>query len=125
MKRFMVMLSTALLPGALMAQNAVDRDGFGAEHNGFGFPDLAIFDPGISGGQFLIAIITGLVLAYCFQWLLTNLSVALGISALLGVTDSGKREKRAARNGKRTGKRSGDQGQGPGFRPVQYQAEGP
>jgi hypothetical protein len=92
MKPFMAILSTALLPGALMAQTAADRDALG-DRDGFGFPDLAIFDPGISGGQFLIALITGVILAYCFQWLLTNLSVATGLSALQGVTDPGKREK--------------------------------
>src|SRR5438552_3877235 len=53
-----------------------------------------IFVPTLSGSQYVIAIFSGLLLAYCFQWLLTNLSVAIGISALQEVTDSGKREKR-------------------------------
>ncbi|MBD2021863.1 MFS transporter [Leptolyngbya sp. FACHB-36] len=35
-----------------------------------------------SGPQFLVALISGLVLAFAFQLLLTNLSVALGISVL-------------------------------------------
>ncbi|WP_228037452.1 MFS transporter [Nodosilinea sp. LEGE 06152] len=42
-----------------------------------------------SGPQFFIALVSGLVLAFGFQLLLTNLSVAVGISAL-GRSSSGK-----------------------------------
>jgi len=37
---------------------------------------------GFSGGQLLIAIAAGVVLAFSFQWLLTNLTAAVGLSAL-------------------------------------------
>ncbi|HLP40754.1 MAG TPA: hypothetical protein VK465_04540, partial [Fibrobacteria bacterium] len=53
--------------------------------------DLTLFGTGVSLGPFLVALLSGLLLAYCFQWLLTNLSVAIGASALRGVTDPGKR----------------------------------
>ncbi|HLP30762.1 MAG TPA: hypothetical protein VK150_05335, partial [Geothrix sp.] len=53
--------------------------------------DLTLFGTGVSLGPFLVALLSGLLLAYCFQWLLTNLSVAIGASALQGITDPGKR----------------------------------
>ncbi len=42
----------------------------------------------LSGPRFFIALISGVVLAFAFQLLLTNLSVALGISILGGSSDS-------------------------------------
>ncbi|MDB5104937.1 MAG: hypothetical protein JWP91_2626 [Fibrobacteres bacterium] len=85
MKAATAVLSALILPAILRAQTPTATDD--------PFTGFRVFDPGISGGQFLIALVSGVILAYCFQWLLTNLSVATGLSALQGVTDSGKREK--------------------------------
>ncbi|WP_231295539.1 MFS transporter [Gloeocapsa sp. PCC 7428] len=41
-----------------------------------------------SGPQFLVALVAGVVMAFAFQLLLTNFSVAFGISSLGGGTDS-------------------------------------
>ncbi|MEA5595532.1 MFS transporter [Rivularia sp. UHCC 0363] len=41
-----------------------------------------------SGPQFLVALVSGIVMAIAFQLLLTNLSIAIGISALGGDSDS-------------------------------------
>lgn len=43
-------------------------------------PDTADVVPGVSGFQFFMSLVAGLVLAFGFQLLLTNLSVATGIS---------------------------------------------
>lgn len=61
---------------------------------------VTIFSLGLTGGQLFFAIFAGVVLAYCFQWLLTNLSVAIGASAFQGMTDP---EKRKGRRGRRSG----------------------
>jgi uncharacterized membrane protein YraQ (UPF0718 family) len=89
MKLIAIISSTILLPAAFFApasaQTAPDV---------FGFPGtVSVFEPGLTAGRFLVALLTGVILAYCFQWLLTNLSVAIGISALQGLTDAGSRAK--------------------------------
>lgn len=84
MNRFPSILPTLLAPGALWAQSSADR-------NPFDYAEAAVIAPGFSGGQLLLAIAAGVVLAYCFQWLLTNLSAAAGISALRTITDPAAR----------------------------------
>jgi hypothetical protein len=90
MFRIPLTLSTLLAPGLIWAQSSADR-------NPFASADVAVLEPGFSGGQLLIAIAAGVVLAFCFQWLLTNLTAAFGISALQGITDRGRRAKRRAK----------------------------
>lgn len=85
-------IPAALLAAAssfpVYAQTAEGPDGFSFAE---GVPTA--YYPVLTGAQFVIAILSGLLLAYCFQWLLTNLSVAVGVSALQGVTDPAKRDK--------------------------------
>jgi hypothetical protein len=105
-----LVLITALFPRMLMAQPGLNDLGGpigNAASDGFAFAD-----PGLSGGRFLIALVTGVALAYCFQWLLTNLSVAAGVSALQGVTDAGKRD-RARRKAGEKAERNRESGKSP------------
>ena len=77
-------LSAILLPQTLLAQTPFD---------GLTPPGrFTIFSLGPTAGQLLLAIFCGVVLAFAFQWILTNLSVAVGISALQGKTSIRKRE---------------------------------
>jgi hypothetical protein len=48
----------------------------------------------LPGAHFFVAILAGIILAFAFQLLLTNLSVAAGFTALGAVTDREKRDKR-------------------------------
>jgi hypothetical protein len=89
MKQVISVLPILLAPAFAFAQSSADRISAG-------FSDLAVTDRGFSGGQLLLAIAAGVVLAFCFQWLLTNLTAAVGISALQGVTDRGRRGSRRA-----------------------------
>ena len=79
MRPYLAVLPAAALPQMLSAQPASDYDLEGRVADG-----VAFFGTGVSAGQFIVAILSGLLLAYCFQWLLTNLSVAIGASALQG-----------------------------------------
>lgn len=89
MKPIAIISSTILLPAALFAQTFAQPG-----PDVFGFPDTVnVFEPGLTAGRFLVAVLTGVILAYCFQWLLTNLTIAIGISALQVVTDSESRAK--------------------------------
>ncbi len=93
MPRFPSILLTLATPAALMAQSSADRSPFDARN-------AVIPGPAPTGGQFLIAIATGVILAFCFQWLLTNLTAALGISALQRLTDPalrGRARRKAAK----------------------------
>jgi hypothetical protein len=94
-----LILSTLLSPSLIWAQSSADR-------NPFDNADVAILDPGFSGGQLLLAIAAGVVLAFCFQWLLTNLTAALGISALQGITDQGRRARRRAKESEKERKKA-------------------
>lgn len=77
-------LPTLLFPVALWAQTGSQT---GPDLNTNAFPDFAILNPGSPGFTLLIAIAAGLLLALCFQWLLTVLSAAVGFSALRLATD--------------------------------------
>jgi hypothetical protein len=90
MKPITSAIPVLLTPVMASAQSSADRIPGG-------FADAVVVSPGFSGGQLLIAIAAGVVLAFCFQWLLTNLSAALGISALQGITDRGRLVRRRAR----------------------------
>ncbi|MDB5048970.1 MAG: hypothetical protein JWO30_2041 [Fibrobacteres bacterium] len=86
MKWVFAISAAFLVPPALLAQGLFD---------GLGPPDrITIISLGMTAGQYFMAIFTGVVLAYAFQLLLTNLSVASGISALEGMIDPGKRKAR-------------------------------
>jgi hypothetical protein len=85
MKHAPNLLPTLLVfPAALWAQSSADR-------NPFDYGAVAVVERGFSGGQLLVAVAAGVVLAFCFQWLLTNLTAAFGISALQRLTDPVRR----------------------------------
>ena len=94
MKRTLSVLPMLLAPAALWAQSSVDL-------NPFDYAAPVAIDRGFSAGQFFIAIASGVVLALCFQWLLTNLTAAFGISALQNFTDKGRHQGRHSRRAKR------------------------
>ncbi|MGB3532619.1 MAG: MFS transporter [Microcoleaceae cyanobacterium] len=54
-----------------------------------------------SGPQFFTALVTGVILAFAFQLLMTNLGVAIGISALGGSSDSHSSSSSSGSNGLR------------------------
>ncbi len=105
MKLRNVIVASAILPIAVFAQPEVITGGTGDFGGG------AILSRGLGGGAFLACVISGVFLAYAFQWLLTNLSLAIGISALQGVTDSDKRKKAGKDSDGRVaqGKREGEE----------------
>jgi hypothetical protein len=86
MKALSVLISATALPAAVLAQ------GFPGDPGAGPFDSVTAFVLAPTAGQFFVAVLSGIILAYCFQWLLTNLSLAAGISALQGLTDPGKRE---------------------------------
>lgn len=93
MQRIPSILPTLLAPAALWAQSSADP-------NPFSRADGAVFGSGFSGGQLLIAIAAGVVLAFSFQWLLTNLTAAVGLSALRRWVDPVARAGSRRRHGK-------------------------
>lgn len=71
MKRSFLFIAGLALPAALSAQTA-DIDGF-AQNT---WPDVAA-----GGGRLFFALVAGILLAFAFQWILTCLSVATGVTA--------------------------------------------
>lgn len=68
-------MTAAIMPAALWAQArelTVNTDGSGADH----WESLAA-----GGGRFFFCLITGILLAHAFQWILTSLSLATGATA--------------------------------------------
>ncbi|HKP94536.1 MAG TPA: hypothetical protein VJ385_02145, partial [Fibrobacteria bacterium] len=76
MKALFAFVSALLLPQALRAQNPFDELAPPGR--------ITIFSLGPTAGQLFLGILCGVVLAFCLQWLLTNLSLAVGMSALRG-----------------------------------------
>ena len=67
MKALIRIAPALLAPAMASAQSSADRVPAG-------FADIAVVAPGFTGGQLLVAIAAGVVLAFCFHWLLTNLT---------------------------------------------------